>query len=336
MAVTCTLFSKYERGEKAELFFSTTWCRDRLFTSGNPEDILRVYDSFQDREEVVEWMRGRPRGRADIIEVEGDKDVIVVIPTADFNNQYAKECRENVYKGLHIIFVQSGLPRDPYFNIAHNFNLGIRKAMEYNPKWIVISNDDVVKKDEPEKLVHELSQLDCEKVDAVFTQPAGYHSAPAFIGQPNMLYDVTIRVFKHFSKNVEYVSRFYEDMKRLNENVYFLRFTYGISLKRKITDLFLFKKRLYFLNTASFMIVSRKFVRNNEKVFDETYINDMEDTELSLRVRNMNCAFIDYDIGEYVGSSLGTGVVRFIRMLPSLTYFSQEIDTGHIVGFKTL
>ncbi|MEM3860085.1 MAG: hypothetical protein QW478_11905 [Candidatus Micrarchaeaceae archaeon] len=83
-------------------------------------------------------MKERPKGRAEIIEVEGDKEIIVVIPTADFNGKYAKECRENIFKGLHIIFVESGFPKDPYFNYAHNCNVGIKKAMEYNPKWIVV------------------------------------------------------------------------------------------------------------------------------------------------------------------------------------------------------
>ena len=45
-------------------------------------------------------MRERPKGVANIHEFEGDKDIIVVIPTADFNGKYAKECRENIFKGL--------------------------------------------------------------------------------------------------------------------------------------------------------------------------------------------------------------------------------------------
>ncbi|MEM3828976.1 MAG: hypothetical protein QXP36_07175 [Conexivisphaerales archaeon] len=140
----CTLFSKFNREEKIDIFFSTTWCRDRLYTSENPNDILKFYDTFSNRDELIQWMKERPKGRAEIIEVEGDKEVIVVIPTADFTGKYAEECRENIFKGLHIIFVESGYPRDPYFNYAHNCNVGIKKAMEYNPKWIVLSNDDVV------------------------------------------------------------------------------------------------------------------------------------------------------------------------------------------------
>ncbi|MEM3860457.1 MAG: hypothetical protein QW478_13865, partial [Candidatus Micrarchaeaceae archaeon] len=152
----CAPLSKYDRNVNLDLFFSTTWCRDRLFASDNPNDILKFYDTFSNRDELIQWMKERPKGTAEIIEVEGDKEIIVVIPTADFYGKYAKECRENIFKGLHIVFVASGFPKDPYFNFAHTCNVGIKKAMEYNPKWIVYSNDDMFKIDDVSKLKKEL------------------------------------------------------------------------------------------------------------------------------------------------------------------------------------
>lgn len=110
-------------------------------SSNNPS----FYNGFENREQLIQWMRERPKGVANIYEVEGDSDIIVVIPTADFNGKYARECRNNIFNGLHIIFVESGEVPDPYFNYAHNCNVGVKKAMEYNPKWVVVSNDDMVK-----------------------------------------------------------------------------------------------------------------------------------------------------------------------------------------------
>jgi len=52
-------------------------------------------------------MKERPKVHYDIIEVEGNKDIIVVIPTADFNEKFAKACRDDIFKGLHMIFMQS-------------------------------------------------------------------------------------------------------------------------------------------------------------------------------------------------------------------------------------
>ena len=114
-------------------------------------------------------MKERPKGTAYIHEVEGNKVIVVVIPTADFNGKYARECRENIFKGLHLIFVESaGIP-DPYFNYAHNCNIGISKAMEYNPKWVILSNDDMKKIDDVEVLVRSLKSLE-GAVDIVFTK----------------------------------------------------------------------------------------------------------------------------------------------------------------------
>jgi len=134
------------------LFFSLVDYRNNLFTSNDPKKIMEFYDSFENCDWFIEWMKERPKGASYIYEVEGNKDIIVVIPTADFNGKHARECRENIFKGLHIIFVESGGRDVFYFNHAYNCNLGIKKAMEYNPKWIVYSNNDMVKEDPIERL----------------------------------------------------------------------------------------------------------------------------------------------------------------------------------------
>ena len=141
-----------------EFFFSLVDYRNNYFTSDDPYRIIEFYNGFENRDQLIRWMKERPRGIANIHEVEGDKDIIVVIPTADFNGKYAKECRDNIFKGLHIVFVESAEIPDPYFNGAHNVNVGIRKAMGYNPKWVVFSGDDMYKIDEVTKLINVLSK----------------------------------------------------------------------------------------------------------------------------------------------------------------------------------
>jgi len=49
---------------------------------------------------------------------------------------------------LHIIFIESGGFKDCYFNFAHYVNLGLKKAIEYNPKWIIWSGNDIYKIDD--------------------------------------------------------------------------------------------------------------------------------------------------------------------------------------------
>ena len=69
---------------------------------------MEFYNGFEYRDQLKQWMKESPKGIATIHEVEGDKDIIVVIPTEDFNGKYAKECRDNKFKGLHMAFVESG------------------------------------------------------------------------------------------------------------------------------------------------------------------------------------------------------------------------------------
>jgi len=129
----------------APLFFSIVDYRNNVFTSNDPKKTIEFYDGFHSRDELIEWMRERPKGVSYIHEVEGDKDIIVVIPTADFNGKYARECRDNIFKGLHMVFVESGGRGDFYFNMAYNVNVGVKRAIDYNPKWIIVSNDDIYK-----------------------------------------------------------------------------------------------------------------------------------------------------------------------------------------------
>ena len=117
---------------------------NNLFISKNLEDIIKFYSYFKTAEELIVWSKRRPHGRAKIYEVSGDKEIIVVIPTADYNGEYAKNCRENIFNGLQMAFVDSGEKGDPYFNYSRNCNIGIEHALKYNPKWIILSNDDVL------------------------------------------------------------------------------------------------------------------------------------------------------------------------------------------------
>ena len=83
-----------------------------------------------------------------------------------------------IFLGLHIIFVESG--RDYYFNYAHNCNIGVKKAMTYNPKWVVVSNDDMYKIDDVKKLRESLTKLH-DGCDIVFTNEGIYHSRDVLI-----------------------------------------------------------------------------------------------------------------------------------------------------------
>ena len=177
-----SLFYCHIKYQENCLFFSLVDYRNNYFTGDNPDKILEFYSGFENREQLIKWMKERPKGVSNIHEVDGDKDIIVVIPTVDFDGKFSKECRESIFKGLHIVFVESGV--DFYFNYAHNCNVGIRKAMEYKPKWVVVSNDDMIKIDPIEILINGLKSINNERYFSVFTKQSKYHSMPQMIVTP--------------------------------------------------------------------------------------------------------------------------------------------------------
>jgi hypothetical protein len=266
---------------------------------------------------------GEAKGNYKIVEFNKEEnDIIVVIPTIDVNGKFAKTCREEIFKGLHIIFVESGIG-NYYFNYAHNCNAGIKKAMEYKPKWIVLSNDDMYKIDDVDVLVKELSKLDPEKIDSVFTNESPYHSYFMNIGQLRKYTSILIKIIKPVWKIKEKISRKYE--------IYF----YGVFVKNKFLVNLLFKNLHRFIITSSFGIFSGNFIkkiRNNHlnNPLDETYINGYEDADLSLIINyNYKFNFINYKIGDYIGMSIGpwlglSGILRELRDMANLTYFNKK------------
>ena len=314
LACKCT-FSDFFR---TELNFNLADYRNSFFTSNDPNKIIDFYYGFEDRDELIQWMKERPKGVANIYEIEGDRDIVVVIPTADFSGDYAKECRENIFKGLHMVFVESGGKEDFYFNYAHNCNMGIKKAMEYNPKWIVISNDDMIYHSSSLFLLSELNDIDNTKIDCVFAKPTSYHSYLTFIARIRPQYLVRLMV----SKNKDYGKL----LKKFSVK-------YNASPKRQriFDELYqiLYFKRLHGLyQIGSFGIISGFYLQSiKDNLFDETFINYYEDLDVSLRFFRspQRIAFINYLIEDIIGGTIGKGYLRMLRSFASLVYLNNKL-----------
>jgi hypothetical protein len=297
-----------------KMFFSIADYRNNYFTSNDPNKIIEFYNGFENRDQLIQWMKERPKGVANFHEVDGDKDIIVVITTWDFNGKYAKECRENIFKGLHMVFVESGGRWDFYFNIAHNINVGIRKAMEYNPKWIVFSGDDMVKIDPAKVLKEKLMKLDATRYDVVFTNPSEYHSSLEKISAPNQLHT------------------FYYSITNRNYGRVLLKMYKKFKIKYHLSAIsgkfsMLFKKGYVYMEIQDFGIYSSCWIsKTGGYVYDETFVNAAEDTDLSLKISmdKLRTVKIDYKIGDLIGSSLGTGVQRGLRSVAGITYLNYK------------
>ena len=296
------------------LFVSLVDYRNNYFISNDSNKIIEFYNGFENRDQLIQWMRERPKGVANIHEVEGDKDIIVVIPTADFNGKYAKECRDNIFKGLHMVFVESGEVPDPYFNYAHNCNVGIRKAMEYNPKWVVVSNDDMVKIDDINLLKREISDLNYLELDALFGCDQKHHHRRGKISKPNYFYDFAqIHRRQSFSQERRKI--------RLKFQVIYLPVPLSGLVYRN-----LFTKGMKMFVFRDFLILSANFVKNIKCiVFDETYINDSEDNDLALRLHiSERITTINYAVKTIGAKSLGNSDIRLLRSIASEIYLNHK------------
>ncbi len=292
--------------------------RNNYFMSDDPKKMLQFYESFQNRDELIEWMMERPKGNYEIREFDGIKDIIVVIPTVDFDGKYARSCREEIFKGLHIVFVVSG-KNNFYFNYAHNCNVGIKKAMEYNPKWIVVSNDDMYKIDEFSVLKQELINTDNKKYDIIFLKPHVNYSVPMYIGRKRLTYNI-LRFF----------------VGRENGKLYRkYKLKYFYAAKNKLTPIFFSKvKGTDFINMQAFGIFSSNYVNSRpEALFDETYINEHEDLDISLQVflEGRKYRIVDYNIGSYVGRTLGLGKDRGLRQVAGRVYFNWKFENIYLL-----
>lgn len=281
------------------------------FLSRNPSKVAGFFSHFQNELELFEWVRNRPKGKPDLVEVKGDTRVVVVIPTFDSAGQFARNCRESIFAGQQIIFVDSHGKPDPFFNLAHFLNVGLRRALTYDPKWIVYSNDDMVGQEPIYNLVSRLMGIENDCYDVLFTSPRGsYHSVESNLGQPNSLRSA------YFSLNSarRSVLRF----ERL------FRVTCHASRARGMHRFF-FHRGYQFVNFCAFGIFSPKVVESAPRgLMDEAFLAGGEDVDLSLRLTRdpTRVGTVPFRISALVGGTSGRGDDRRLRDLLGHAYLS--------------
>ena len=291
-----------------------------LFMSKLPSDVLNFYSYFSDQESLVKWMRERPKRIKNTQSfIRSRKDFVVVIPTKDIDSANAAYCRNTLFPELSIVFVESGLDNE-YFNYSYSCNIGFKEALKHNPKWIILSNDDMDKIEPAYRLLNILEEISNDQFDAIFTHPVrgNYHSYQMIVGKPNSIRNGFLRVSGE------------DNRKQLSlEKKFGIRFTPSTEPNYKK----LFKDYYEFVNFGCFGIFSSEFIRKKGgSVFDECYLNEFEEVELSIQLSKSpeRLKYIDFKIRDRIGESLGTGSVRKFRAIASRAYFNFKINKSLI------
>ena len=290
-----------------DVFFSLVDYRNSRFTSDDLDKIIEFYDSFPTREDLIEWMRERPNGVAKIYEVDGDKDIIVVIPTSDFNGKYARECRDNIFKGLHMVFVESGGKGDFYFNFAYNVNAGVKKALEYNPKWIVHCKEDMKAISPPKVLKEELMTFNNSDKHAILVKDNPEVSTNMYVAKRTLL-----TKFLDFYNKVRspYYLKELSILHKFKNKYYFIRKNRSSIFYRKIID---------FTIAGAFCCYNRTYCESVKgELFDESLGTTTEDIKLGMLLTSNAKSysfFRKYDIENPGANLLGRTVAREFRNL---------------------
>ena len=287
---------------------------ERRFSSNSLQDIISIYAEAT-KEDIIKWMKNRKSAEIKVHEIEGDTEVVVVIPTANVRSELAKKVAK-LYEGLHIIFVESS---GQYFNYARSVNYGVKHSLSLSPKWVVISNDDVTFVEDVKKLKDELSTVS-SNTELVMASRSTYHTYPVVLVKPK---DYFIQGMKFVGKMfrlppAEVYGEVLKYRERLGvEVVTMIKSMVGPMLK------FAGEVKGEFINAGSFMIVKPK-----EKIMDETFINSHEDLYLSMTSRY---EIIDYKVREMRGASLGFGKIRFARTFVNEIYLNYLLKSSMLI-----
>ena len=308
------------KDDKFMLLPSLVDYKNSMYMSEDPLQIIEFYRSFNDADSLIKWMKERPKGATYLHEVPGNNDIIVIIPTADATGDKAKTMKEAVFKGLHLIFVESGEYPDQYFNYANSCNAGIARALEYDPEWIIISNDDMYPMDDIGVLTSELSKVP-DDVNIVYTKPSQYHSIPSAIGTRRRFIFNSLRMLLLSVKQRTILDEVSPELIRKFNIRYF-----WVDPNAPSTRI-LYHTVTHFVLTSSFTILRARVCKDVEgKLFDETFINGVEDWRLSIDLyrRAPQKAFIDFKIGDKVGGTLGlpNSIQRRLRNFANFAYFN--------------
>ena len=274
---------------------------------GTEEQILKFYEEFQNYRSLIRWLKRVKKKEPKII-VKKSKitKVVAVIPT-----RYAKNIAnlKKKYGGISLVIAVNQKSMG-HFNYARSLNKAIKEALKMKPLWLIIANDDIKDVGKTSDLIRSLDCIDNRHIDVVF---------PDYITKYPYTHKVILVRYRFYSGLLLRIIRKKTFVK------YLLHKKYGIKIFAQPSswrERLVFKKICSFTNIGDFSIISSNFIKKNGgKLFDDTFLNGNEDTEVSLKFKADRIRYIDYkmDCG-YGGNSLGHNQERFLRDIATQCY----------------
>jgi hypothetical protein len=293
-----------------------------LYYSNDPNQIADFYTHFNTTQDIIKWLKKMPsEKKREIVEIDGDNDIVVAMSTINADSKHAKEAVK-LYKGQQIVFSQNadGMPQK-YFNISKSYNLALNAALKHKPKYVILSNDDMIKGDDFSKLKEQIANLDKE-YDTLFTQPHVSHSIPMHLSSITGFYR-----FYNMAKGGE-SAQMQRIMDRFKLSV-ITNSDFNIDIKRRLLHSMIFRNFKSFHNVGNFAIFSASFLKKNPVLFDPLCFNGYDDIDVSLNLdKRNNYSFVDFNIGALAGTSFGMDSRRWLRALVSHIYFDYKWKKG--------
>lgn len=298
---------------------------NELYFSTDPKDIIKFYNMFNNAEELFNFLSEMPKESVKTTILRNDDDIVVVVPTADINNTNSKKII-NTYKDYTIVFVES---RGKYFNFSHSMNIGIEAAISLNPKWIMLTNDDIYIQT-PTILKEKL-----QKIDENIIIPKKIRYKDNYVSTGINIYKSSTLINSVYK--IRLMSKLFPIHLKgrfICNSIKYYKYMFkylNIDIDSSLNKLFFIGTRIFTVyNIQPVSIIKARILDKYQ--FDEIFQNGGEDLDLSLRLKAAGFTFYPTDLNFFgqSGSSLGINNLRLYRnTLIEILYISYKLQ-NHI------
>lgn len=312
-----------------------------MYSSGNIKDLNRFYQELAKPEEFIEFSSRRQSAEIKTYKYnfENEKCIIVVIPTANILSDRVSRIIK-LFSYLPIIVVESS---GQFFNFSKSMNRGIEIALEYEPEWILLSNDDIIPLGTQHNLVSILRNSDecdvavpylemmngsindsgvCLRRQTAVTELL-YQSIGTIAIEmlPNHLKgQVIAHSLNIFDSSIQRYVSIYSSQRQSPSTIFF-----NLSALMRLTRIL--TRPIICVRNIQPVAAIRSHVLKQKK-FDTIFINGGEDTDLAIwiKLNRFVVRNIDFRLYNNSGSSLGIDVLRVYRnSIPELLYLGYKL-----------